>query len=52
MSMAVVTKGPVATAGSTLILAKLIGTKDPIRAARVIEQITASATEMARASIL
>ena len=52
MSMAVVTKGPVATAGSILILAKAIGTSDPTSAATDIEQRTASATASASASML
>ena len=37
--MDVVTKGPVATAGSMLIRAITMGTRDPTRAARVMELI-------------
>ena len=51
-SMAVVTKGPVATAGSIFILANPIGTNEPTSAATDIEEITASATDMAKASLL
>ena len=50
--MAVVTNGPVATAGSILTLAKTIGTRDPTRAATDIEQITAKATDTASATVL
>ena len=50
--MDVVTSGPVATAGSILILANTIGTSDPTRAAMDIEQITDRATEKAKASRL
>ena len=52
MSIAVVTKGPVATAGSILILAKIIGTIDPDNAASVIEQTTAIPTDKARSNVL
>ena len=52
ISIAVVTNGPVATAGSILMRAKAMGTNDPTRAATDMEQITAMATEMARASML
>ena len=52
MSMAVVTKGPVATAGSIFTLAKAMGTKEPTRAASDMEDKTASATDTASASKL
>ena len=41
ISMAVVTKGPVATAGSILSFAKAMGTKEPTNAATAIELTTA-----------
>ena len=47
MSIAVVTKGPVATAGSTLTLANNIGTSDPTNAAMDMELITAIPTDAA-----
>ena len=50
--MDVVTNGPVATAGSILILANPIGTNEPTRAAMDMEQITARATDRASASML
>ena len=52
MSIAVVTKGPVATAGSIFILARVIGTKEPTNAAADMEQTTASPTDMASISVL
>ncbi len=42
--MDVVTKGPVATAGSMLSLSKIRGTMDPTRAATDMEVIMASPT--------
>jgi hypothetical protein len=45
MSIAVVTKGPDAMAGSTFILARVIGTRDPARAAMVMEENTPIATD-------
>ena len=50
--MAVVTNGPVATAGSMLTRANPIGTSDPIRAAIDMEEITASETANASDSML
>ena len=50
--MAVVTNGPVATAGSILTLANPIGTRDPTSAAKDMELTTARATDMASASML
>ena len=52
MSMEVVTKGPVATAGSIFILANAIGTNEPTSAATDMEERTARATDMANASLL
>jgi len=52
MSMAVVTKGPVATAGSIFILANPIGTNEPTSAATDMEHTTARATDTASASML
>ena len=50
--MAVVTKGPVATAGSIFILAKTIGIREPIRAATDMELRTASPTDKANTSVV
>ena len=52
MSIAVVTKGPVATAGSIFILANAIGTNEPTSAATDMEEITARATDIASAILL
>ncbi len=46
--MEVVTKGPVATAGSILTRANNIGTKDPTKAAIDMELTTANPTEIAK----
>ena len=50
--MAVVTKGPVATAGSIRTLAKSIGTNDPTSAAIDMELTRAMLTEIARTVLL
>ena len=50
--MAVVTKGPVAMAGSMLTRANSMGTKDPTRAATDMEQSTALQTAMASMKVL
>ena len=50
--MVEVTNGPVATAGSIFILAKNIGTIEPIKAATDIDVRSANATDKERNIIL
>ena len=47
--MEVVTKGPVATAGSIFNRANTMGTKEPTKAAMAMELMTARPTEIANA---